>query len=62
MNHAIAQKPRGKAVYKKSSVHVPTIGISPSTKRLMEENERIVSAYSKKGKGKSLIEVVISDK
>ncbi|WEG11040.1 type II toxin-antitoxin system SpoIISB family antitoxin [Pullulanibacillus sp. KACC 23026] len=33
---------------KRSRVQSPTVSISPSTLRLMEENERIIETYGKK--------------
>lgn len=53
--------PKGRAVHRKSRVKVPTISISPSTQKLLEENERIVSGYTGKRK-KSLVEIVLSDR
>lgn len=53
--------PTGKAVHRKSRVRVPRIGISPSTKKLLETNEQIVSGY-KGTRRKTLREIIASEK
>lgn len=53
--------PTGRAVHRKSRVHIPNISMSPSTQKLLEANEQIVSKYQQ-GRKKPLVKIVISDK
>lgn len=53
--------PTGKAIHRKSRVNVPTISISPSTQKLLDDNDRIVSTYNSKRK-KRLVKVVVPNK